>query len=93
MARPKKDDLIDEAGELGLDVDPDSHYDEIFDAVKTERERREAESSSEDDEVPAAEETETPPPDPPFAEPEVASPRRQGGWNALGIWEGRGRPT
>ena len=90
MARMKKDDLIEEARTLGIDVDEDEHYDTILEQVKDAREQAESEyplveGAEEDDdtqEFDAFVEEDPPPP------PE--RPRR--GWNRLGVYVGKGRP-
>ena len=83
MARMKKDDLIEEARTLGIDVDEDDHYDDILDAVKDAREDSEDEDEPEEVTVPD-EETD-------FVEVPEERPRPRG-WSKLGVWQGGGRP-
>lgn len=89
MARMKKDELIEEARTLGIDVDEDEHYDTILEQVKDAREQEESEPDVEevvgedDQESEVFVEEDAPPP------PE--RPRR--GWNSLGVYVGKGRPA
>lgn len=73
MPRKSKDELIEEARELGVEFDPEENYDDIFARVAEGREKRE-------------EAAEVLAPDAPL-DPE-SDERTTSGWNSLGQWVG-----